>query len=155
MFDAIRLIQVKRTQPNKRNHENVERTPTVSYHHTTSILSPLRNSHSQSSTSFLPFFLLIFFPCKILGKSKPLTFWFRRFLPSTLSLFFTPKKITMNIFRFAGDMTHLISILVLLLKIYATKSCSGSFLFPFWILINFFCISFMLCLRDCWLMTFL
>ncbi|KAA3489162.1 ER lumen protein-retaining receptor A [Gossypium australe] len=31
----------------------------------------------------------------------------------------------MNIFRFAGDMTHLISILVLLLKIYATKSCSG------------------------------
>ncbi|KAG6594528.1 ER lumen protein-retaining receptor A [Cucurbita moschata] len=31
----------------------------------------------------------------------------------------------MNIFRFAGDMTHLISVLVLLLKIYATKSCSG------------------------------
>ncbi|PPR84512.1 hypothetical protein GOBAR_AA36195 [Gossypium barbadense] len=31
----------------------------------------------------------------------------------------------MNIFRFAGDVTHLISILVLLLKIYATKSCSG------------------------------
>ncbi|KAJ7968771.1 ER lumen protein retaining receptor family protein [Quillaja saponaria] len=31
----------------------------------------------------------------------------------------------MNIFRFAGDMTHLVSILVLLLKIYATKSCSG------------------------------
>ncbi|KAJ7947180.1 ER lumen protein retaining receptor family protein [Quillaja saponaria] len=31
----------------------------------------------------------------------------------------------MNILRFAGDMTHLISILVLLLKIYATKSCSG------------------------------
>lgn len=41
----------------------------------------------------------------------------------------------MNILRFAGDMTHLISILVLLLKIYATKSCSGkSFrysIFPF------------------------
>ncbi|KAI8525719.1 hypothetical protein RHMOL_Rhmol13G0251800 [Rhododendron molle] len=32
---------------------------------------------------------------------------------------------TMNIFRLAGDMTHLISILVLLLKIYATKTCSG------------------------------
>lgn len=32
---------------------------------------------------------------------------------------------TMNIFRLAGDMTHLLSILVLLLKIYATKSCSG------------------------------
>ncbi|PNX89582.1 er lumen protein retaining receptor-like protein, partial [Trifolium pratense] len=31
----------------------------------------------------------------------------------------------MNIFRLAGDMTHLVSILVLLLKIYATKSCSG------------------------------
>ncbi|XP_074272380.1 ER lumen protein-retaining receptor A [Silene latifolia] len=31
----------------------------------------------------------------------------------------------MNIFRLAGDLTHLISILVLLLKIYATKSCSG------------------------------
>ncbi|CAK9152638.1 unnamed protein product [Ilex paraguariensis] len=31
----------------------------------------------------------------------------------------------MNIFRFAGDMFHLISILVLLLKIYATKSCTG------------------------------
>ncbi|KAG2410298.1 ER lumen protein-retaining receptor A HDEL receptor [Vigna angularis] len=31
----------------------------------------------------------------------------------------------MNIFRLAGDMTHLLSILVLLLKIYATKSCSG------------------------------
>jgi ER lumen protein retaining receptor len=31
----------------------------------------------------------------------------------------------MNIFRFAGDMFHLISILVLLLKIYVTKSCSG------------------------------
>ncbi|RAL50321.1 unnamed protein product [Cuscuta campestris] len=31
----------------------------------------------------------------------------------------------MNIFRLAGDMTHLISILILLLKIYATKSCSG------------------------------
>ncbi|CAL8147394.1 unnamed protein product [Prunus armeniaca] len=31
----------------------------------------------------------------------------------------------MNAFRLAGDMTHLASILVLLLKIYATKSCSG------------------------------
>ena len=39
--------------------------------------------------------------------------------------------VTMNIFRFAGDMTHLISILVLLLKIYATKSCSGNFTPPF------------------------
>ena len=31
----------------------------------------------------------------------------------------------MNIFRFAGDMTHLLSIIVLLLKIHATKNCSG------------------------------
>ncbi|PWA89207.1 ER lumen protein-retaining receptor A [Artemisia annua] len=31
----------------------------------------------------------------------------------------------MNIFRFCGDMFHLVSIIVLLLKIYATKSCSG------------------------------
>lgn len=31
----------------------------------------------------------------------------------------------MNIFRLVGDMTHLLSILLLLLKIYATKSCSG------------------------------
>ncbi|XP_075505400.1 uncharacterized protein LOC142542575 [Primulina tabacum] len=31
----------------------------------------------------------------------------------------------MNVFRFSGEMMHLISILVVLLKIYATKSCSG------------------------------
>ncbi|WOL17081.1 ER lumen protein-retaining receptor A [Canna indica] len=31
----------------------------------------------------------------------------------------------MNAFRLAGDMSHLFSVLVLLLKIYATKSCSG------------------------------
>ncbi|KAL4458742.1 hypothetical protein ABPG75_013607 [Micractinium tetrahymenae] len=31
----------------------------------------------------------------------------------------------MNIFRLAGDMSHLLSILVLLLKIRATKSCRG------------------------------
>jgi len=31
----------------------------------------------------------------------------------------------MNIFRFAGDMTHLLSIFVLLLKIHATKNCAG------------------------------
>ncbi|KAJ0971469.1 hypothetical protein J5N97_019428 [Dioscorea zingiberensis] len=31
----------------------------------------------------------------------------------------------MNAFRLAGDMTHLITVLILLLKIYATKSCSG------------------------------
>lgn len=31
----------------------------------------------------------------------------------------------MNIFRLAGDMTHLLSIVTLLLKIHATKSCAG------------------------------
>ena len=31
----------------------------------------------------------------------------------------------MNLFRLAGDMTHLASCLVLLLKIYGTKSCRG------------------------------
>ncbi|KAK3415230.1 ER lumen protein-retaining receptor [Eucalyptus grandis] len=31
----------------------------------------------------------------------------------------------MNIFRFAGDMTHLFSVLVLLLKIHTIKSCAG------------------------------
>jgi len=33
----------------------------------------------------------------------------------------------MNIFRLAGDMTHLLSIIVLLLKIRATRSCRGMF----------------------------
>lgn len=32
----------------------------------------------------------------------------------------------MNIFRLAGDMMHLLSIVVLLLKITATKSCRGA-----------------------------
>ncbi|PIN25791.1 hypothetical protein CDL12_01473 [Handroanthus impetiginosus] len=32
----------------------------------------------------------------------------------------------MNIFRLAGDMTHLASVLVLLLKIHTIKSCAGN-----------------------------
>ena len=32
----------------------------------------------------------------------------------------------MNLFRLAGDMTHLLSFVVLLLKIQATKSCAGA-----------------------------
>ena len=32
---------------------------------------------------------------------------------------------SMNIFRLAGDMTHLASILVLMLKIRAMRSCAG------------------------------
>ena len=35
------------------------------------------------------------------------------------------KLVNMNIFRLAGDMTHLLSIMVLLLKIHATRSCRG------------------------------
>eukprot|EP00884_Botryococcus_braunii_P022670 jgi/Botrbrau1/9087/Bobra.178_2s0018.2 len=31
----------------------------------------------------------------------------------------------MNLFRLAGDMTHLLSIVILLLKIHATRSCRG------------------------------
>lgn len=38
----------------------------------------------------------------------------------------------MNIFRLAGDMSHLLSILVLLLKIRATKSCRGEVDPDFW-----------------------
>lgn len=49
-------------------------------------------------------------------------------------------SLTMNIFRFAGDMTHLISVLVLLLKIYATKSCSGNFSYPL-LFSSVFCLS--------------
>lgn len=33
----------------------------------------------------------------------------------------------MNLFRLVGDMTHLLSIVVLLLKIRTTKSCAGTF----------------------------
>lgn len=36
-----------------------------------------------------------------------------------------PTSATMNIFRLAGDMSHLFSILVLLLKIHSIKSCAG------------------------------
>ena len=32
----------------------------------------------------------------------------------------------MNIFRLAGDLTHLMSIIVLLLKIHTIKSCAGT-----------------------------
>ena len=32
----------------------------------------------------------------------------------------------MNVFRLAGDMTHLLSVVVLLLKIHTIKSCAGT-----------------------------
>lgn len=32
----------------------------------------------------------------------------------------------MNIFRFIGDMLHLFSIFIFILKIYATKNCNGA-----------------------------
>ena len=37
----------------------------------------------------------------------------------------TPTAATMNVFRLAGDGTHLLSFVVLLLKILATRSCRG------------------------------
>lgn len=37
----------------------------------------------------------------------------------------TTATTTMNIFRLVGDMTHLLSIVILLLKIHATRSCRG------------------------------
>lgn len=58
---------------------------------------------------------LLFLPLSVVHREKT-----NKKLSNYLQLF-----VAMNIFRFAGDMTHLISILVLLLKIYATKSCSG------------------------------
>ncbi len=33
---------------------------------------------------------------------------------------------SMNIFRFAGDMLHLLSIFIFILKIYASKNCNGA-----------------------------
>jgi ER lumen protein retaining receptor len=38
----------------------------------------------------------------------------------------------MNIFRLIGDLTHLMSIIVLLLKIHTIKSCSGTLCFITW-----------------------
>lgn len=35
------------------------------------------------------------------------------------------KRVTMNIFRLAGDLSHLLAIIILLLKIWRTRSCSG------------------------------
>ena len=37
----------------------------------------------------------------------------------------------MNVFRLAGDMTHLLSVVVLLLKIHTIKSCAGNALLLF------------------------
>lgn len=42
--------------------------------------------------------------------------------PAGSRIFFLPE---MNIFRLAGDMTHLMSVVVLLLKIHTIKSCAG------------------------------
>lgn len=76
---------------------------------------PLRTTHR------IFHFPLRFLRCSPDSKSPlSLSANFARFWGSSLPFY------TMNIFRFAGDMTHLISILVLLLKIYATKSCSGN-----------------------------
>jgi len=41
---------------------------------------------------------------------------------------FSQISVAMNLFRFVGDMSHLLSIIVLLLKIRATRSCRGALL---------------------------
>lgn len=38
----------------------------------------------------------------------------------------------MNIFRFAGDLSHLIAIIILLQKIWHTRSCAGKLIFSNW-----------------------
>ena len=53
-------------------------------------------------------------------------------LPRTTTEFrsgqFSQNSVAMNLFRFVGDMSHLLSIIVLLLKIRATRSCRGALL---------------------------
>jgi hypothetical protein len=39
----------------------------------------------------------------------------------------------MNLFRFVGDMLHLLSIFIFILKIYATKNCNGIYFFLFFL----------------------
>lgn len=54
------------------------------------------------------------------------------------------RVITMNLFRLAGDMTHLLSIIVLLLKIRTMKSCAGIYVYvPMFLL---FCLLVLICL---------
>lgn len=55
----------------------------------------------------------------------------------------------MNIFRLIGDLTHLMSIIVLLLKIHTIRSCAGSFFPVTW---NFFVVEFV---RTLMLSTFI
>lgn len=43
----------------------------------------------------------------------------------SVNFFYREREEKMNIFRLAGDMTHLASVLVLLLKIHTIKSCAG------------------------------
>lgn len=61
----------------------------------------------------------------------------------------TPKKLTtflqallgysetiMNIFRILGDVSHLLAMIILLVKIWRSKSCAGKFLFFFSVLLT-------------------
>lgn len=71
---------------------------------------------------------------------------FKRDFVFTLSLLvvsrFSPK---MNIFRLAGDVSHLLAILLLLWKIWKTRSCAGKLLYSY-ILLNYIveCVLFLL-----------
>lgn len=38
-----------------------------------------------------------------------------------------PSRCTMNIFRLCGDLSHLLAILLLLVKIWKTRSCAGNY----------------------------
>lgn len=52
----------------------------------------------------------------------------------------------MNLFRLVGDMTHLLSIVVLLLKIRTTKSCAGTFFLLILFFKNFIAFDSILCI---------
>ncbi|XWS22360.1 hypothetical protein CRYUN_Cryun29cG0027100 [Craigia yunnanensis] len=59
------------------------------------------------------------------GKKKSVNLHFFYFFSFHNLRNFKKRKKKMNIFRLAGDMTHLFSVLVLLLKIHTIKSCAG------------------------------
>lgn len=42
------------------------------------------------------------------------------------------KTVNMNIFRLAGDMSHLLAIIILLVKIWKTRSCAGKVNYYHW-----------------------
>ena len=63
-------------------------------------------------------FLCSFFPCICFSASETSTTGRPRHSSR-------PVSVTMNIFRLTGDLAHLGAIIILLLKIWKTRSCSG------------------------------